>query len=74
MTQPSETRKAIENLTKEMEEGQYHPDNIGTEIDNLSGPSSREVLTAIAPAVAKDLVNNAVNSTEVAPEPPEEPF
>src|SRR5262245_65000193 len=70
----SHTQQKMEEMTKEFESGKYHPDNTGTDLSDLSGPSIREVVVDVGPSVVEDLVVNATQPTPTPPEPKEHPF
>jgi hypothetical protein len=74
MTDPTHTENAVKDLTREFEEGRYHPDNAGTDLQDMGGPSVREVAAIIAPAAIRDLAENASRSTHDTPEPTDNPF
>ena len=74
MTQPSHTEQKIRELDAEFERNSRNLEDSSTDLQDLGGPGRLEMGAKFIVPVAKDLLNNAANSTEVAPPPKEDPF
>jgi hypothetical protein len=74
MTQPSHTEQKMRDLAEKFEKDSRNLEDSSTDLQDLGGPGRLQMAAEFIVPVAKDALNNAVNSTEVAPPPKEDPF